>query len=53
MFVRIPAHTKITRILGEKRLDGIVDVTLWRSSPCSGFVVTRFRECQVQDNTAK
>ena len=42
MFVNPPAHTKIFRILGEKRQNEVVDVTLWRSSPCSGFLVTRF-----------
>ena len=42
MFVSPPAHTKIFRVLGKKRLYGVEDVTLWRSSSCSGFVVTRF-----------
>ena len=41
MSVSLPAHTKIFRILGEKRLCGVEDVTRWRSSPFSGFVGTR------------
>ena len=49
MFVSPPAHTKIFRILGEKRLCGVEDVTLWRS--WSGFVVTLFFSTKVNSKT--